>query len=379
MAIRISFFYASLFLVIGVMLPFWPVWLESRGLGPAQIGLVMAAGMWVRALSNPLLAQFSDRYGRPDRLMIFVAWAGLIVHFLFLPAHGFWALLAASIPATMFLFALMPLGDAVTMLKVREGDIDYGRVRLWGSLTFIITASFSGFFLEGRHPDSILWLIISFIGLTVLSCHFLPRADTAGNRDFFSPIKAVLASRPVLIFMLGAALVQSSHGVLYGFATLHWRQAGIPDSVIGALWAEGVVAEIILFAVSGYLLKRLKPIHFLIIAASAGIIRWLILAETSAIPALIFVQSLHAFTFGATHLAGLHFIARMIPAKYAATAQSIYSSTAVGGAMALSTMFAGILYENFSNGAYYAMAAMCTAGLLAAFWALRISRRLDSA
>ena len=108
--------------------------------------------------------------------------------------------------------------------------------------------------------------------------------------------------------MLGAALVQSSHGVLYGFATLHWRQAGIPDSVIGALWAEGVVAEIILFAVSGYLLKRLKPIHFLIIAASAGIIRWLILAETSAIPALIFVQSLHAFTFGATHLAGLHFI-----------------------------------------------------------------------
>ena len=102
------------------------------------------------------------------------------------------------------------------------------------------------------------------------------------------------------------------------------------------------------------------------------------MAETSAIPLLIFVQSLHAFTFGATHLAGLHFIARMIPAKYAATAQSIYSSTAVGGAMALSTMFAGLLYEKFSSGAYFAMALMCTAGLLAALWALRISRRMSS-
>ncbi len=375
MGIRISFFYAALFLVIGVMLPFLPVWLESRGLGPAQIGFVMAAGMWVRALSNPILAQFGDRFGRPDRLMILVAWAGLIAHLLFLPAYGFWPLLAASIPATMFLFALMPLGDAVTMLKVREGKVDYGKVRLWGSIAFIITASFSGLYLESRHPDSILWLVIIFILLVIISCHLLPQTESPGNKDFFAPIKAVLASKPVLIFMLGAALVQSSHAVLYGFATLHWRQAGISDAMIGALWAEGVIAEIILFAFSGTLVKRLQPAHFLIIAALSGIVRWIILAETSAIPALISVQLLHAFTFGATHLAGLHFIAKHIPANYAATAQSIYSSTAVGGAMALSTMFAGMLYENYGASAYYFMAAMCFTGVTAALWAWRMSRQ----
>jgi len=374
MATRISFFYGALFLVIGVILPFWPVWLESRGLGPAEIGFVISAGMWVRAFSNPLLAQFADRFGRPDRLMIALAWVSLAVHFLFFPADGFWALLAVSIPATMLLFALMPLGDAVTMLKVRDGVVDYGRVRLWGSITFIATASFSGLFLEGRHPDAILWLIIGFIALTVAACHFLPRTDTPGNRDFFAPVKAVLASPPVLVFMLGAALVQASHGVLYGFATIHWREAGISEGVIGALWAEGVIAEIILFAISGALLKKLQPVHFLILAALAGIVRWVILAETTALPALVAAQLLHAFTFGATHLAGLHFIARMIPANYAATAQSIYSSTAVGGAMAISTMAAGVLYENFGGQAFYAMAAMCVAGMITAVVAWRVTK-----
>ncbi|MBB42344.1 MAG: 3-phenylpropionate MFS transporter [Rhodospirillaceae bacterium] len=376
-ATRISLFYGALFLVIGVILPFWPVWLESRGLSLTQIGFVISAGLWIRALSNPFIAQLADRFGQPKKLIIGLAWGSLFSHLLFFSANEFWSLLIVSIPATMLLFALMPLGDAVTMLKVRSGQVDYGRVRLWGSLTFILTASFSGFFLEDQPADAILWLIILFIIFTIAACHYLPKTITSGNQNFFSPIKAVFSSPPALVFMGGAALVQASHGVLYGFATIHWRSAGISEGVIGALWAEGVIAEILLFSVSGILFKRFKPIHFLLIAALAGILRWMILAETTVLPALIFAQLLHAFTFGATHLAGLHFIMKMIPERFAATAQSIYSSTAVGGAMAISTMFSGFLYDEYGAYSFYAMGVMCLAGLLTAMFSWHQIKNLE--
>ncbi|MFT5439771.1 MAG: PPP family 3-phenylpropionic acid transporter, partial [Alphaproteobacteria bacterium] len=133
MAFRLSFFYAAVFLTIGIMMPFWPVWLKSRGLDAGEIGLILAIAMWLRAFTSPLLAQYADRKGRPDRLALFLGWSALVVNCLFFFAHDFWALLAVSVLSTMSFTALMPLGDAVTMLKVRDSGLDYGRVRLWGS------------------------------------------------------------------------------------------------------------------------------------------------------------------------------------------------------------------------------------------------------
>ena len=121
------------------------------------------------------------------------------------------------------------------------------------------------------------------------------------------------------------------------------QAAGIDAAIIGALWAEGVIAEIILFIYSGKLVQRTGPVAFLVLAAGAGIIRWSVLGATTDLAALVAVQGFHAFTFGAAHVAAMHFIAREIPAEFTATAQSLYSSFAVGTTMALALLAAGWL------------------------------------
>ena len=158
MAFRLSYFFAAVFLVIGIMLPFWPVWLQSRGLTEIEIGILLSAGMWVRAISNPLIAQQSDRLGRPRNVLIVLGWGALLAHVAYIPTYGFWPLLVVSVLAYMLFSPIMSLGDAVTMLKVKQGTIDYGRVRLWGSWTFIFAAILGGELIEGKPVDFILWL-----------------------------------------------------------------------------------------------------------------------------------------------------------------------------------------------------------------------------
>lgn len=362
MALRLSLFYAAIFLAAGISLPFWPVWLHGRGLNAAEIGLVLSTGMWLRAFTSPVLAQLADRYGRPDRMVVVLAWIALVAFFGYWRAYGFWPILAISIVTSVALSAMFPLGDAVTMLRVREGTVDYGRVRLWGSLAFILAAVGGGRIIAGQPSELILWLLIGCMALQLGVVHGLPRTTTAGTARLHAPLMAILRDRPFLGFVAIASLLQSSHAVFYGFSTLHWRAAGYSATVIGALWAEGVIAEVVLFAVSKKLFARMAPTPLLAVAAAAGVVRWTVLGSTTALPALIAVQMLHAFTFGATHLAAMHQIARTVPAAHGATAQSFYSSFAGGLTMAAAMAGSGWLYARFGGLAFFAMTGISFVG-----------------
>jgi PPP family 3-phenylpropionic acid transporter len=179
----------------------------------------------------------------------------------------------------------------------------------------------------------------------------------------------VLGNRPLLLFGLTAVLLQASHATFYGFASLHWRAQGVDDAVIGLLWAAGVLAETVLFAVSGRAVDRLGIVALLRLAALAGLLRWTGFAlEPGLLPAFA-LMALHAGTFGATHLATMHFITRLAPADSAATAQALFSA-ASGLAMGLAASASGFLYEEIGATAYLAMAALAlAAGTLT--WRLR--------
>ena len=174
-----------------------------------------------------------------------------------------------------------------------------------------------------------------------------------------------LLRSPVFLIFLGAgALTQASHVVLYGFGTIHWQQAGLSDDIIGILWAEGVIAEIILFAFSAHVLRRTGPIGLLVIAAAAGVLRWIVMALTTDLFVLVILQPFHGATFGAAHLGAIHFIARAAPPELSATAQSLYSSLALGIAFGIAMPLAGLLYGGLAGQAYFAMSGMCAFGLV---------------
>jgi PPP family 3-phenylpropionic acid transporter len=158
--------------------------------------------------------------------------------------------------------------------------------------------------------------------------------------------------------------------VFYGFAAVDWRGIGLDGTVIAALWALGVAAEIVLFAFSGRLPPLFQPTVLLMVGALGATLRWAGMALDPPVAALPWLQMLHALSFGATHLGALGFVARHAPAGQSATAQG-YLAIALGLVMAAAMGISGWLYAGFGNLAYAAMALAAVAGGVCALGAHR--------
>ena len=347
-------------------MPFWPAWLSSNGLGPTQIGILLSITTWTRIIISPLVAQTADRLGRRKPLMVCLAFMTLASFSLYTNANNF-----ASFALISFLLGcsfppMMPLVETTTLSVARDHRLDYGRIRLWGSLTFVVGSWGGGLWLAGRTEDAVIPLILIGCVSIVFSCLLLPDVRVSKAKSTDSPIRQLLRSPVFLLFLASAGLIQGSHAAFYGFSTIHWREAGLTESTIGLLWAEGVAAEVLLFLFSGVVVRRIGVTRLLLIGASAAVIRWTTTALVTDFFALVVVQALHALTFGATHLASLHFIQRAAPTNSSTTAQALYSAVGLGLVSAVMMMAAGHLYERYQGAAFFAMAIAATIGGLCA-------------
>ena len=191
------------------------------------------------------------------------------------------------------------------------------------------------------------------------------QAGSAPPRRLKLSDAASLAHSPsFLLFLVAASAIQSSHALFYAFGTIHWRAQGIADGTIGALWSLGVIAEIALFAVSGRVLASWGAGKLLLAAAIAGIARWSLMAVDPPLFVTFLLQCLHAFSFGAAHLAAMYFLTEAVPDDRSATAQGIYSASVAGLGLGLVTLACGPLYRSLGGEAYAVMALLALVGLL---------------
>jgi MFS transporter, PPP family, 3-phenylpropionic acid transporter len=376
-ATRLGAFYAASFLVVGIQLPFWPVWLAGRGLDAQEIALVFAAAIWARVVATPLLGALADRLGRRRAVMIVLAACAWAAHAGLWPIAGFWPLLALNLVAGMAQSALMPLGDSITLAAVREEGLDYGRIRVWGSVSFILASVGSGALLAASSPadpadNQILLLVLVASAVLVAACIGVPPATRRAGvmRSRWAALGRLAADRRFWLFVASAAALQSSHQLYYGFGTLYWRELGFSDTVIGGLWAEGVVAEIVLFWYSAPFVARFGPLGLMALGGAAGVLRWSLMGVLPGLEAAAGLQLLHALTFGASHLGAMHFLARSVPPGVAASAQSLYAALSAGLGSGLVMLVAGALYAAYGGQAYPFMALLSAAGLVGV-WQLR--------
>ena len=376
-ALRFSCAYGALFLMIGVFMPFWPLWLADRGLGAEQIAWLLAIASWVRIATTPAICRAYDRGGWLHQLPIVLVLVTTAGFALFAFAEGFWIFLLIQIFTAIAFQPLMPIIDSRAMAEVRAERLDYGRSRLWGSLTFILATLGTGYLLEWQPVSIVLWLLLSALGLALLAIVALPKAPASktDDRDHGRRDKAKLAEifskRPLVVCLVVGALIQGSHGMYYALGSLHWKSAGLSNETIGWLWSLGVIAEILLFARGSLLLRRLGPSGLLVAAGLGGTLRWMILGTTTALLPILFAQTLHALTFAATHLALMHAISIYAPPRLASTTQALNTSVGYGVAIGGAMLASGALYERFGGETYFAMAGLCVAGLAA----LALARR----
>jgi MFS transporter, PPP family, 3-phenylpropionic acid transporter len=372
-ALRLSAYYAASFLIVGIKAPFWPVWLSGRGLGAREIALLLAAAIWVNVVATPALGALADRLDRRRAVMIVLCGVAVLGNVALWNTYSFWALLGLTLVAATTLTALMPLGDSITLAAVRTHGIDYGRVRVWGSVSFIVAAMIGGTVLShsamAHSDDSNAVLLLVLIACIILfaACVAVPAtgSEPQGPRRH-AALGALARDRRFWQFVFIAAALQASHQVYYGFGTLYWRSLGFSDAVIGALWAEGVVAEIVLFWLGSRLLARLGPLGLMIAGGAAGIVRWGLMGLVPGLWPAFALQLLHALTFGATHLGVMNHLSRRVPPGASASAQALYSGASSGIGSGLVMLGAGALYAAFGGRAYLFMTLLSAIGLLGA-------------
>jgi PPP family 3-phenylpropionic acid transporter len=380
-ASRLAFLYATLFLVVGFYLPYMPVWLHWRGQSEDAIAFLLAAPLFVRIFATPAISFATDRAGDRRPILIGLSLGSLLSFLLLWVASGFWQMLGAMILLAVGWTTIMPLIETIAVAGIRNAGLDYGRVRLWGSASFILASFGAGLVIAHEGPVSILPLLLAATVMMVVGASLLPRTLTArSGSSAVAPRRLKLADAmelaraPLfLLFLLAASAVQASHAVYYAFGTINWHKQGISAEAIGALWAFGVVAEIALFAMSGRLIMLCGAARLLMIAGLAAVLRWGLMAFDPPLWLTVIAQSLHALSFGAAHLAAIHFLTHAVPEDRAATAQGIYAACVAGLAMGLATIASGPLYRMFAGEAYAAMALLAlisvfSAGLLMRRW-----------
>ncbi len=377
--LRLALFYGAFFVYLGLSMPFIPAWLAAKGLDPREIGIVLAAPMVVRVIAVPLATRIADRLGLLRGALIAASGASVLGFALVGAVSGFAAVLAAYALATALLAPVLPFADAFALRGLRRRTASYGSVRLWGSVTFIVANVGGGLVLARLGAANVIWAVVAALALgTIAALALDPIAAEAGDAaEGPQPVRSLWRSPAFVAVAMGASLIQASHAVMYGFATLQWSARGIPGPAIGLLWAIGVIAEVALFAVSRRVVGWFGPIGMILLGGLGGVVRWSFMALDPPTAALPLLQALHALSFAATHLGTMHFIAQAVPAGRGATAQG--DLVALQGIVFAAMMGqSGGLVESYGSGAYAMMAAAAAAGAVLAGWARgRLPREPD--
>jgi len=376
---RLGAFYAAIFFLAGTKTTYLPVWLDALGLSAGEIALIAAMPMFLRIVATPLLALAADRYGDHRGALVALAWFAALSLLALTGVRGFWPIFALTLALSLSSTTIMPLTETIAMEGVRRAGFDYGRMRLWGSLSFIAATFLAGFAVEASGARAVIWVLLAGGVAIALAAHALPHPEAeAGTARPAAPRKVIpadlvrlLASRRFALFLLAVGAIQGAHAMFYTFGVLHWRSQGIGPVTASVLWGIGVATEIGLFAFSGAVVRRTGPLLLLVIGGAASVLRWLVMMLDPPLALLLPLQALHGITYGATHLGAVHYIAAVVSPERAGTAQALYGSVASGIVLGAATLAVGALYPLAGGITYGAMALLSGAGLAATFALLR--------
>jgi len=367
--LRLAGYGMAYFFASGAFMSYWPVWLRDRGISDTEIGTLFMFRQIVGVVATLSVGWVAHRLGGPRGVIVTLGCGALVAIGAYQLSYGFLAIFVVSMIWGVIWSPPMPLYDGVLITETRRHGFDYARIRMWSSVAFIFGTFVCGVAVDRNGPSWVLY--VALVGLTLLAplALLLPSAEArpiggAGRRAPFA-ISALLRSPPFLLFLMAAGFCQASHSVLYSFGTLTWRGAGIDDVTISLLWAESVVFEILLMAFGGWLLQRLGVCGLIGLGLGAGLVRWTGMAFTTELPALVFLQALHACTFAACHLGAMAFIQRALPAAGAAIGQSLYYALGTGATQALVFQFSGLLYSQYGQRAFLGMVVVSAIGMTA--------------
>lgn len=361
----LSAFYFAYFAALGALVPYYSRYLISRGYDAADIGLLMAGIGAVRVLAPFAWALLADKAGRRMPVVRGSMTVATLSFGYLLFEPGFYGVALCLALYQIFANAVLPQMEAVTFSHLREQAARYGRIRQWGSVSYMLLVVLTGLWLDAFGIGQFPLIVLLCLGATVLVTLRVKDVPHEPGRAAL-PFGAALR-RPVVWVLLAAALLQqAATQPFYLFFDVLLSGQGYSGGAVGALVALGVLAEIGMFIIIGRYLERFGAQAVLMAVLVCGCGRWLLLATLSAHPwAMIVAQLLHAATFAAAHASAMYALARLFPLGLQGKAQGLFAAMVYGGGGIVGSLLSGYLGKAFGYAApFYASAALCALALL---------------
>jgi MFS transporter, PPP family, 3-phenylpropionic acid transporter len=289
----------------------------------------------------------------------------------FLSALGFSIVGTQHAPLLVFLaFAataciwtpMIPLTDAYALKGVAQYGLNYGPLRLWGSAAFVVGALGCGLLVDVIAAKHLIWVIAAVAGLGALvSLGLQPLGNPKTAPSALTGASALLRDPGFLAVVAASALIQGSHAAYYTFASITWQASGLGGLTIAGLWVLGVLAEIVVFALSPRF--TLSPAVLVMIGGLSAVTRWLITAQEPSVAVLAVVQTAHGLTYGLTQVGTMGLLVRRVPGHVMARGQG-YLAACSGIVTSSASILSGAIYARHGQGVYYVMAVMALSGVL---------------
>ena len=357
---QLAGFYFFYFAYIGAFSPYFALYLQSLDYSAAAIGVMLAVPPAMRIFAPYLWGSLADRSARRVKIAFHAGVAGTVAYFgVFVSSAPAW-LFACIALWCFFWSAALPLMETTTLDHLGGRSGGYGRIRLWGSVGFIVAVVGVGWVLDRAEIALLLWIVgATLIGILICAWHVPDASHDAANTR--GPGIGHVLRRPEVIALIAASMLMSlAHGPYYTFFSIHLVAQGYSKTAVGWLWAIGVIAEIAVFAALPWLYRRFSAQTLLVWSFALTVLRWLLIAWAShVVPLLLLAQVLHAASFGVFHSAALVSVHRLFQGGSQARGQAVYASLSFGLGGTLGGLGSGFAWDRLGAAPTFTAAAGC--------------------
>ena len=364
--------YVLYFGITGMHLPYFNLYCYHLGFSGMEIGVLSALRSLAMVVFPIAWSLLADRTRRRRPIYILCTCASAAIWSLFLATEAFPAMVLITAVYGMFHAPIISFLESITMEVLGAARQNYGRVRLWGSLSFIAMVLLFGPVIERFSVRVIVPSILAGSLLLAAMSATVPRDRPSGRRLGAANAGMLRRPRP-LAFLLCGFLMLASHGACYGFFSIHLERLGCSAAFIGGAWALASGSEIVAMLYSAALFARFPLERVLLVSMAVAALRWFILGWVGSPAVILATQLLHALTYGTFHMASILYVDRESPPDGKNLGQAVNSALTYGLGLMTGFLITGHVYARAGS-----FAAFQVCGLLAlagaGIWAATCAR-----
>jgi MFS transporter, PPP family, 3-phenylpropionic acid transporter len=340
--------YFLYFGVMGVFLPYFNLYCYHLKFSGFQIGVLSGIRSIALVLFPLVWAGLADRFHIRRPIYIFCSFISTAIWAFYLYTTDFWAMLLITVFYGIFYSPIISFLEAFTMDVLGTEKKSYGKMRGWGTIAFIMTVLLLGKVIDIYSIEIIITLIFFGSMAQAIISIKIPDIQIKKQTSFSSNAK-VLLKRPVIVFLFCAFLMLVSHGTYYGFYSIHLENLGYGKTFIGISWALASIAEIIVMIKSDIIFKRFSTDNVLFFSFMVAALRWMGLSFTTSSVIILFLQMLHAVTYGTFHVSSILYIDSLTPDEGKTLGQAVNNAVTYGLGLMVGFFINGYLFETLGT------------------------------